>query len=333
MNANGDLNGARSYCGIIGVSPWAARVRADIRRLARFPSTVLITGPTGTGKELIARAIHNLSVRSAGPFVPVDCAAVPGSLFSSHLFGHVAGAYTGANHAELGCFRAAHGGTVFLDEIGELEFGLQAKLLRVLQERMVVPLGAHKEISIDVRVISASNRDLRQAIGARQFRGDLYYRLNVATVCTIPLKDRPEDIDVLVPHFLVQLAARHRLPLKRVSPAALEWMRLYEWPGNVRQLQNTLEFAVLLTEDDVIGPDLISSAETSAVRLVSEPNDKVAERPGGDGAVWPTMADAEREHLRRTLAFTNYNQSAAAELLKISRQQVARKLRKYGLSK
>lgn len=207
MNASDHLDGARNgFNGIIGVSPWAVRIRAEIRKLAKYPSTVLITGPSGTGKELVARAIHSYSGRSTGPFVPVDCAAVPGSLFSSHLFGHVVGAYTGANHAELGCFRAAHGGTVFLDEIGELEFELQSKLLRVLQERMVIPLGAHKEIAVDVRVISASNRDLRQAVGARQFRGDLYYRLNVATVVTVPLKDRPEDIDVLVSHFLAQLA-------------------------------------------------------------------------------------------------------------------------------
>ena len=190
----------------VGVSDWARAMRAEIRRVAPYSSSVLISGPTGTGKELIARAIHRHSPRRDRPFIAVDCAAVTGTLFTSHLFGHVRGAFTGADRATPGYFRAAHGGTLFFDEVGELEQELQAKLLRVLQERTVTPLGSHKEIAVDVRIITATNRDLGELVRTGKFREDLYFRLNVVSLKTIPLKDRLEDLGDLAEHILANIA-------------------------------------------------------------------------------------------------------------------------------
>ncbi len=220
--------------GIVGGSSWARDIHAKILAVAGCPSNVLITGPTGTGKELIARAIHAHSSRARQPFIPVDCAAVAGTLFASHVFGHLKGAFTGAGYAALGSFRAAHGGTIFLDEVGELECDMQMKLLRVLQQRVVTPLGSHEEIPVDVRVIAATNRDLARQMAEGQFREDLYYRLNVISLRTTPLRDRPEDIEPLARHFLDKLAVLHGLAPKRLSSAAVDRLRRYDWPGNVR---------------------------------------------------------------------------------------------------
>ncbi len=337
---------------ILGISQSTKLIRAKIRTVAAYSSNVLITGPSGTGKELIARAIHLQSPRASEPFIPVDCAATTEPLFVAHIFGHVEGAFTGASHAELGCFRAADGGTIFLDEIGELDVDLQAKLLRVLQERTVIPVGSHKEIHVDVRVIAASNRDLRQEVAAGRFREDLYYRVNVVSLHTVPLKDRREDIAIFARHFLARLAVHGGLPLKRISDAALRRMRDYDWPGNVREMENVLERIALFTVADTIDSEAVSGAiaesETPIVPSASEAAPQVTSQesspPDTTGPIarqessvcpqpskWPTMADVEREHLRRTLEFTSYNQSAAARLLEIDRHQLMRKVHKYGL--
>jgi len=326
---------------IIGVSPWVRRTRALIRRVAASASTVLITGPTGTGKELIARAIHNHSSRSGRPFVVADCAAVADTLFASHMFGHCRGAFTGATHESLGCFRAADGGTIFLDEVGELETDLQVKLLRVLQERVVVPLGGHRGVPIDVRVIAATNRDLRDAVAKGLFREDLYYRLHVVSITTTSLQARPEDITPVANHILQQFAARDKLPLRRLTPAALKRLEAYHWPGNVRQLENLLERAILFGHEDPLDEDVIeemlsdqpgiaSEGNTTDSRRLPEPSTP-AERHDRPQA-WPTMADVEREHLLRTLRHTGYNQSATARLLGWDRNQLRRKMRAYGLT-
>jgi DNA-binding NtrC family response regulator len=331
---------------IVGHSAATARLREQIERVAPFASNVLITGPSGTGKELVARQIHTLSPRLGHPFVPVDCAAMTGELMSSQLFGHVAGAFTGANCDALGCFRAAHGGTIFLDEIGELEYLLQSKLLRVLQERTVTPVGSHQGQPVDVRVIAATNRDLRAEVAAGRFREDLFYRLHVVHVQMTPLRDRPGDIPELAESFLSQLAAEG-LPRCELSPNALRELIQYSWPGNIRQLRNVLEQAVIESDAKVLEArhiarllegDAAETSETSCEESEVEPAWReppaasacqVVEPPALPG--WMTLASIEREHLQRTLEHTFFNRSAAARLLGITRQALLRKIERHGI--
>jgi DNA-binding NtrC family response regulator len=329
---------------IVGHSPATARLRGQIERVAPFASNVLITGPSGTGKELVARQIHALSTRVSYPFVPVDCAAMTGELMSSQLFGHVAGAFTGANCDALGCFRAAHGGTIFLDEIGELEYALQSKLLRVLQERTVTPVGSHQGQPVDVRVIAATNRDLRSEVAAGRFREDLFYRLHVVHLQTAPLRDRPGDIPELVESFLSQLAAEG-LPQRELSPNALRELTQYGWPGNIRQLRNVLEQAVIESDSTVLHAKRIarllegevaeigdaSSEETELGSSWGEPPPSFTTVEGPTLPGWTTLAAIEREHLQRTLEHTFFNRSAAARLLGITRQALLRKMERHGI--
>lgn len=330
---------------IVGRSPWAEQIRIDILRIANTCSSVLILGPTGTGKELIARAIHVHSNRVDSPFVAVDCAGVTDSLFASHLFGHTKGAFTGATHESAGYFRAARGGTIFLDEIGELELDLQAKLLRVLQQRTVTPVGSHEEVPVDVRVLAATNQELEQLVAAGRFREDLYYRLNVISLRTIPLRDRPDDIPGLARHFLAQLAARDGGPEKQLSPRCLACLSQCAWPGNVRELENLLERASLLATGTVLEPDDLrqlpgspcaAPSSLGAIHCTANNFASGAGRNGRgpadrDARQWPTLDEVERDHIRWTLEHTGYNQTVAAGLLHVDRHQLARKIKKYGL--
>jgi DNA-binding NtrC family response regulator len=307
----------------------------------------LITGPTGTGKDVIARAIHACSARNSQAFIPVDCAGATGTLFASHLFGHLKGAFTGASYSALGCFRAADGGTIFLDEIGELPSDMQTKLLRVLQQRRVTPVGSHEELPVNVRVIAATNRDLEQEVIEGRFREDLYYRLNVVSVKTLPLRDRPDDIEAIAEHFLNKLSITHGLSVRRLSAAALARLKDYEWPGNVRQLENALERAAFsgrgptIHEDDILADDARDESpnrpQIVKLPIVAAANRTCGDRDYGDCCMavvdghWRTMEEVEREHIRRTLALTGWNQSAAARILDMERHQLARKIRKYTL--
>ena len=343
MRAPGALSPPRSVAPILGASEATSRLRADIARAARFSSSVLITGPSGAGKELVARWLHELSCRSDRPFVPVDCASLAGELMASQLFGHVAGAFTGANCDAMGCFRAADGGTIFLDEIGEMEFPLQAKFLRVLQERVVTPVGSVAGKPVDVRVVAATNRDLRAEVRAGRFREDLYYRLRVVHLRTTPLAERRGDVTVLATAFLAQLAAEG-LPHCKLAPAAAEVLTSYDWPGNVRELRNLLEQAVIGAE----GPWLTAGMLAELIEDDSR-RDRVAEFSGcvesGDFPLcseapaparssslgWQPLAAVEREYLVRTLEHTFYNRAAAARLLGVTRQTLLRKMERHDI--
>jgi len=340
------LRKARMY-EFIGRSDWAQRLRADIAQVATHRSSVLVTGDSGTGKELIARAIHSGSQRSEAPLVCVDCASIPPTLFASTLFGHVKGAFSGADYDALGCFRAADGGTIFLDEIGELPLELQAQLLRVLQQREVIPVGSHRGIPIDIRIVVATNRDLAEEVRAGRFRQDLYYRLNVVRLETVPLHQRRDDIPALCEHFLARLAIENGLPTRRISAAALALLADWHWPGNVRELQNVLERLVVYSPGETVGPETVLAVlkgETAAVRMldVAPPNDCSSypasrfqlepNRPAlfSDPAEkLPTLAECEQQLIEAALRQAYFNQSRAARMLRVDRKLLARKISKY----
>src|SRR2546423_5680296 len=237
---------------IVGESKQMKEVFAKIQRAAPVDSTVLVLGESGTGKELVAQALHHNSLRKKGPFVAVNCAAVPETLVDSELFGHVRGAFTGATDRRIGRFEQADGGTLFIDEIGDFELGLQAKLLRVLETFTVTPVGGHEDRKVNVRVLAATSRDIQKMVADGSFRQDLYYRLNVVQIVLPPLRDRPDDIAVLVEHFLKEIATNKGTPPRRISPEAMRRFQSYRWPGNVRELRNTLESMMVLAEGEML---------------------------------------------------------------------------------
>jgi DNA-binding NtrC family response regulator len=306
---------------IIGKSAPMQDVFALIRRLSGSSANVLITGESGTGKELVARALHFNSPRAKKQFVPVNCAAIPDTLLESELFGYKRGAFTDARNDRQGQFVEADGGTIFLDEIGDLPPQLQAKLLRVLQERELRPLGAARPEKVDVRVLSATNRDLAQRMREGAFREDLFYRLNVIEVMLPPLRDRAEDVLPLAEHFLVEAAARTGKRIATFTQPALKILLAYPWPGNVRELENVIERAVALAEGDSIGPDDLPS--------------QVRERRSSDvlaGALARglTLAELEREYINRVLQAEGGNKTRAAARLGLDRKTLYRKLEEYG---
>jgi DNA-binding NtrC family response regulator len=250
-----ELGGAYDFSSIIGESPAIKAVLDEVRKVADTKSSILLLGETGTGKELFARVIHHNSSRREKPFVPINCSAIPENLLETELFGHVRGAFTGAVATKKGILEEAEGGTVFLDEIGDMNLGLQAKLLRVIEDQVIRPVGSTKGAKVDIRIITATNKDLKAAVRDGAFREDLYYRINVISLHIPPLRDRRDDIGLLVQHYLDRYAQDLGKQVKDVSPGAMEVLVNYEWPGNVRELQNVIERAILISDDGLIRPE------------------------------------------------------------------------------
>jgi len=322
---------------IVGASPSMEKLKQTIRTVASTQSTVLIYGESGTGKELVARAVHTCSPRAGEPFVSINCGAFPETLLESELFGYVKGAFTGANQNKRGLFEVADGGTIFLDEIGEMNLTMQVKLLRVLQERCVRPVGGSDEIAIDVRVIAATNRDLERQVAEGTFREDLYYRLSVIPVTVPPLRERREDLPLLVNHFLKKYLPAARKNIVRVKPESLLALANYDWPGNVRQLENTIERAVALETGDELHVELpVERARARAAAAGVGADGLSLSIPAG--SVLPEgldmekyVADIERSLLKSALQQSNGVQARAADVLKISYRSFRHLMKKYDL--
>ncbi|HET7220637.1 MAG TPA: sigma 54-interacting transcriptional regulator [Vicinamibacterales bacterium] len=317
-SAAGDAGPHVQRHGIVGASRAVANIIRLVELVSAARSTVLITGETGTGKELVARAIHRHSGRRHMPFVPINCAAIPGTLLESELFGHIRGAFTGAVASKKGKFVLAHGGTIFLDEIGTMSADLQAKLLRVLQEREIEPLGGERAVPVDVRVIAATNRDLRQLVDDGRFQNDLFYRLNVIPIEVPPLRERIEDVPLLVDHFVVKHAARTGKRIATLEDGVLTSLQKHDWPGNVRELENTIERAVVLTTGDTIPAAAVTIESPTAGRGFAVPSLNLR-----DNVAW-----VERETIRRALRMSTAKRHAA-RIMGISPRALSYYLAKY----
>ncbi len=317
---------------LIGTAPAMRSIFRLIERAAAAPIPVLIEGETGTGKELVARAIHAESPRAAGPFVPVNCAALPESLIESTLFGHRRGAFTGASQDHRGLFEAANGGTIFLDEIGEMPLALQAKLLRVLQDHEVVPVGDTRSRTVDVRVISATNRDLAGLIEGNAFRSDLFYRIAAFPIRVPSLRERREDIPLLAQRFLRNAGEEHGKRVSGITEAALAVLTAHHWPGNVRELQNEIERAVVLvSNDEWITPGHLSSRLGPGAPPTTGPEVGPGALAEGDRPLRDARADFERSFVAAALARHGGNVSRTATAIGLSRAMLQRKMRDYGL--
>jgi formate hydrogenlyase transcriptional activator len=304
---------------IVGHSPAFQYVLNQVGIIAKSDSVTLIQGETGTGKEVIARAIHEQSLRSRGPFVKLNCAAIPAALLESELFGHERGAFTGAVAQTMGRFQQADNGTLFLDEIGDLPLELQPKLLRALQEQEFERLGCGRTIRVNVRVVAATNQDLAQLVSTRQFRADLYYRLNVIPIFLPPLRERPADIPRLVEHFVQKYAARLNKEIDTIPDEVMEFLKSHDWPGNIRELQNFIERAVVFSPGPVLRPTL------TELRHVAKPSTAVAAQ---------TLAEASRDHILEVLEQSRWmigGRDGAAERLGLPRTTLIYKMRKLGI--
>ncbi len=304
---------------LVSKSPKMQKIFELARTVAKSNSNILILGESGTGKELLARAIHNESPRANGPFVAVSCVAIPDTLLESELFGHEKGAFTDAISQKKGKFELAHGGTLFLDEIGDISPKMQLTLLRVLEEKEFTRVGGTKPIKVDVRIIAATNRDLQKAVQEGRFRDDLYYRLNVITIHLPPLRERKEDIPLLVQHFIEKFNLQMGKKVERISDEALRMLMQYDWPGNVRELENTIERAMVITKGKAITPE--------DIEIPSLQKNFPTEESG------KTLEAVERAHILRVLNETDWNIQRSAQILGIDRTTLYNKIKKYNLKK
>jgi DNA-binding NtrC family response regulator len=329
--ATGDLRARLAAEGLVFTGPAMTEIAESLQRLAPFSTSVLIEGETGTGKEVIARAVHRLSMRANGPFVVVDCGALPATLIESELFGHERGAFTGADRRRQGAFERAHGGTVFLDEIGELPLASQPALLGALQRRRFRRVGGHDEVEVDVRLVAATNRDLRVEMERGAFRADLYYRLATASLWLPPLRGRLEDLPVLIASLLTELTGSDAP--SPFDDDALEALRAHPWPGNVRELRSVVERAVMLGRLDLGGPR--SGPRAPSARLVEAPPSDLALLAAPLGSYGEARAEAlsifERDYLRALIQSCEGNASEAARVARMDRPHLLRLLRRHGL--
>lgn len=319
------LQETRGFRQLVGESPPMRELFDRIRRIADTDASVLITGESGSGKELVARALHDCSARNAGPFVAVNCAALPEALLESELFGHAQGAFTDAKRDRKGLFEEANGGTLLLDEIGDFPIGLQAKLLRVLEERCVRPVGESKSIPIDLRVIAATHRDLEAQVDAGQFRQDLFFRINVIQLEVPPLRERQGDILLLAEHYLAEISGRCGKCVSRFSPPFAERLLDYAWPGNVRELRNAIERAVTLARFN----ELMLDDLPSRIRDYRATNIPFL---GDDIGSLPTIEELQKRYILHVLQRAGGNKSKAARILGLDRTTMYRKLEQYGVS-
>jgi DNA-binding NtrC family response regulator len=319
---NDVTGGDDDWQSLLGESPAIKRLLRDVQAIARHDATVLLQGETGSGKERVARLIHRLSARALKPFVICNCSAVVPTLAESELFGHEKGAFTGARRAKAGLFEAARGGTLFFDQIQELPLTLQPKLLRVLENREFTRLGATRPMKTDVRVIAAANRDLREAVGEKRFREDLFYRMNTATLTIPPLRERREDIPLLVEHFLAYFSKHFRKPTRLISRDAMNRLMAHPWEGNVRELRNAIERAVAVSRHRVI---------THRDLTLDPPARPSPYRPELAPAELISLDELERNQIRRVLELTGGNRERAAKALGLSRSTLYRRLAELGL--
>ncbi|APW63327.1 sigma-54-dependent transcriptional regulator [Paludisphaera borealis] len=318
------LNEKFGFEGVIGNSPAMHTVVARLRQIAPTSASVLITGESGTGKELVAKALHNNSPRRYKPFVTLNCAALSDNILESELFGHVKGAFTGADRERKGWFEHANGGTLFMDEVGDIPIGTQVKLLRALESGEIVRVGTNDPINVNVRLISATNRDLGSAIASGAFRQDLYHRLKVVSVKLPPLRERREDIDLLIDHFLKEHTASHAKKITSITPAARRILRQYSWPGNVRELKNVIESMVVIDYDGVLDlDDLTEDLQTGAASLPGDRHD------GVDHFIGKSLEEIEKHYITETLKLTAGNREEAAKLLGIGERTLYRKIKEY----
>jgi len=332
---------ATSRTAIVGNSRAMQAIYKEIGRVAATPVTVLIRGATGSGKELVARAIYQHSDRASGPFIAINCAAIPETLLESELFGHERGAFTGADARRIGRFEQANGGTLFLDEIGDMNLNLQAKLLRVLQERAIQRVGGRDPVPVDVRIIAATHRNLEAAIQEQQFRQDLFYRLRVVTITIPPLDERPEDIPGLVKYFLKRYSGEAGVTAPSIQPEAIAFMQTQSWPGNVRELENTVRQALLIAKDFTINVDhvrevlaksrqpVVATGQTHAA-YISSLLDRV-ERGEVENAFAKMLADLEPELYSQVMERAQGNLTKAADWLGVTRLKMREKLKEFGL--
>ncbi|WP_421900239.1 sigma-54-dependent transcriptional regulator [Maridesulfovibrio sp.] len=326
---------------MIGSSQGMLHVKDLIEQAGPSEATILVLGESGTGKELVAEGLHRASQRADKPLIKVNCAALPADLLESELFGYVKGAFTGANANKPGRFQLATGGTLFLDEIGEMEQVLQAKILRALQEKVVEPLGSVSPVETDVRIIAATNRDLKKEVEKGNFREDLYYRLSVLEIRIPPLRERVGDLPSLVAYLLEKLGRKNNKKVRSVSPSFLDVLSRYDWPGNVRELENVLERAIILSRSEVLGPELLppqvktptpKQATTEQAAPAQTPLQEQQSAPAPATGT-PTLDDAERQALIAALEANQHHRERTAEALGISRRTLQYKLKKYGLTR